>query len=67
MALMESARDRTGRGPHVVSGASATRKQQSALRSMALELVGTFFVLIGIAVGVLTLRVALVLMRGVLL
>jgi hypothetical protein len=64
MAFMGSARDRVGGGPHVLSGASATRRP-STWQRIALELIGTFFVLVGIAVGVLTLCFALVLVHGI--
>jgi hypothetical protein len=62
MTFMESARD--GGGPHVPSGASATRRP-STWQRMTLELIGTFFVLMGIAVGVLTLCFALVVVHGI--
>jgi len=62
MTFMESARD--GGGPHVLSGASATRLP-STWQRMTLELIGTFFVLMGIAVGVLTLCFALVVVDGI--
>jgi len=63
MALMESARDPVGE-PHVLSGASATRRP-STWQRMAHELIGSFFVLIGVAVGVLTLCFAIVLVHGI--
>jgi len=64
MAVMESARNRLGGGPHVLSGASGARLP-STWQRMALELVGTFLVLMGIAVGVLTLCFALVVVHGI--
>ena len=62
MAFMESARD--GGEPHVLSGASATCRP-STWQRMTLELIGTSFVLMGIAVGVLTLCFALVVVHGI--
>ena len=62
MAFMESARD--GAGPHVLRGASATRRP-STWQRMTLDLIATFFVLMGIAVGVLTLCFALVVVHAI--
>jgi hypothetical protein len=60
---------------HVVRGTAGDRLpsaertsaagKQSTLLKVIFEFVGTFFVLLGIAVGILTLRFALVLMYGV--
>jgi len=64
MAVMESARNRLGAGPHVLSDASGACRP-STWQRMALELVGTFLVLMGIAAGVLTLCFALVVVHGI--
>ena len=66
MALLDVSRDRVGRQSHVPKRASDAGRQLSTWRKAVLEIVGTFSVLIGIAVGILTLRFALVLMHGVL-
>jgi hypothetical protein len=42
----------------------AAVKQQGTWRTATLELFGTFFVLIGVAVGLLTLRLLFVLIHG---
>jgi hypothetical protein len=46
---------------------AATVRRQNAWHRIVLEVVGTFFLLAGIAVGILTLRFALVLIHGVML
>jgi hypothetical protein len=45
---------------------SVPHRHHSSWQRAALEVAGTFFVLIGIALVILTLRFALVLMHGVL-
>ena len=67
MALMNLAATRVAvssppRGS--VNRATTTQHHRTWYRA-ALEAVGTFFVLAGIAVGILTLRFALVLIHGV--
>jgi hypothetical protein len=67
MALMNLAATRTAasslsRGP--VSNATTAHRHSTWHRTI-LEVVGTFLVLAGIAVGILTLRLALVLIHGV--
>ena len=42
----------------------ATRKRQPTWQRAALQVAGTILVLIGIAIGILTLRFGLVLMHG---
>ena len=48
-------------------GKATTARRQNTWRRTVLEAVGTFFLLAGIAVGILTLRFALVLIHGVML
>jgi hypothetical protein len=64
MALLDFAKDRIGRHAPIPTRASAAHRQQGEWRRVALELAGTFLVLVGIAIGILTLRFALVLMHG---
>ena len=52
--------------PGVVEKAATARRQNTWHRTV-LEAAGTFFLLAGIAVGILTLRFALVLIHGVML
>jgi hypothetical protein len=67
MALMDFAK---GRVEHLPGGSSplsrtkATRKRQPTWQRAALQVAGSILVLIGIAIGILTLRFALVLMHG---
>jgi hypothetical protein len=69
MALMNLAANRAAvsslsHGP--VSNATTAHRHSTWHRTM-LEAVGTFLVLAGIAVGILTLRLGLVLIHGVML
>jgi hypothetical protein len=57
---------RLSRAPGAINRATALDEHRSTWQRTALELAGTFLVLTGIAVGILTLRLALVLMHGVL-
>ena len=69
MALMDLSRsqdDFLSRPPETVNRVTAAEKHQSTWQRTALEIAGTFLVLMGIAVGILTLRFALVLMHGIL-
>ena len=69
MALLDFDRSQVSRlskAPNPVNRATAAEKDQSTWQRIALEMAGTFLVLIGIAVGVLALRFALVLMHGIL-
>ena len=69
MALLEFDRSwgrRLSVAPNPVGRATAAKKDQSTWQRTALEMAGTLLVLMGIAVGVLALRFALVLMHGVL-
>jgi len=66
MASLDVARGRARRQAHLPKRVSAADKQQRKWHRVTLELVGTFFVLTSIAIGLLTLRFALVLMHGVL-
>ncbi len=68
MALLDFGRSGVGRlskVPNPVSRATLGERQQGTWRS-ALEVAGVFLVLMGIAVGILMLRFALVLSHGVL-
>jgi len=64
VALLDVARTRISR--HSLEKASAADGRLSTRRKAALELVAAFLVLMGIAIGILSLRFALVLMRGAL-
>ena len=64
MALMDAARGRVSR--HTPEAASITSGRPRTRRKAAVELVATFLLLMGIAIGILVLRFALVLMNGVL-
>jgi hypothetical protein len=64
MALLDLASDRVSR--RTQEAANITKGRSGTPRKAAFELVPTFLVLIGIAVGTLSLRFALVLMHGVL-
>jgi hypothetical protein len=64
MALMDLAKGRVEHlsgGPRPASRTKATREYQCTWQRAALEVAGTFLVLMGIAIGILTLRFALVL------
>ena len=64
MALLEFGRGAVGQHASTPRCASVGGKQEHKLQKIALQLVGTFCVLMGIAIGVLALRFALVLMHG---
>ena len=64
MALMDVARCRVSR--HTPEAASITSGPSRTRRKAAVEFVATFLVLMGIAIGILVLRFALVLTHGVL-
>ena len=64
MALMDVARGRVSR--HTPEAASITSGRPRTRRKAAVELVATFLLLMGIAIGILVLRFALVLTHGVL-
>ena len=69
MAIMNLAPGRPAgylQAPGLV-GTATTARRQNTLHRTVLEAAGTFFLLAGIAVGVLTLRFALVLIHGVML
>lgn len=63
VALSDAAKSRVVR--HTPEEATANGGRLSTRRKAALELVATFLVLMGIAIGILSLRFALVLMHGV--
>jgi hypothetical protein len=66
MALLDFEKSRVTRLPgHPPSSTAAEARQSTWLRA-ALGLAGTFLVLIGIGIGILTLRFVLVLMHGIL-
>ena len=66
MALLDTARGRI-RYQSLTSGrVLAAVKQQRTWRMAMLEFFGTFFVLVGLAIGLLTLRLLLVLIHGAL-
>jgi hypothetical protein len=50
--------------PNAVDRTTAVGKRQGTWQRTAVEIAGAFLVLIGIAVGILALRFALVLMHG---
>ena len=66
MALLDVTRGRVGRQSHMSGQARVADGQPSTWRKALLEVAGTFLVLMGIAISILTLRLALVLMHGVL-
>ena len=69
MALMDFDRIGVGRLSKAPSPASRTpleKGRRSTWWRSALKVAGTLFVLLGIAIGILTLRLALVLWHGVL-
>ena len=61
MALLDVARGRVARKSQI----PGRDQQLSTWRKVALEFVATFLVLMGIFIGILTLRFALVLMHGI--
>lgn len=68
MALLDVGRSRVAclpKAPTSVNRATATEERQRTWQRTALEIAGTFLILMGIVVGVLTLRLALVLMHGI--
>jgi hypothetical protein len=68
MALLDVGRSRAAhlqKAPTSVNRTSVTEERQRGWQRTALEIAGTFLVLMGIAVGVVTLRLALVLMHGI--
>jgi hypothetical protein len=69
MALLDFDKGRVTRlqkAPNPVNRITAAKKHQSTWQRTALEIAGTFLVLMGIAVGIMTLRLVLVLMHGIL-
>ena len=64
MAFLHVARGTVGH-PLRLSEQTGAAGKQSTLRQIVLEFVGTFFVLLGMAIGIRTLCFALVLMHGV--
>jgi hypothetical protein len=69
MALLDFGRSGVGRlskAPSPASWTSLGKRQRSTWWRSALKVAGTLFVLMGIAIGILTLRLALVLSHGVL-
>jgi ABC-type lipoprotein release transport system permease subunit len=65
VALLDVARGQVARQSHMPGAARAANRRLISQRKVALELVATFLVLMGIAIGILALRFALVLMHGV--
>ena len=69
MALLDFGRSGAGRlskTPSLVSPTHPGERQRGTWRRSALEVAGAFLVLMGIAAGVLALRLMLVLSHGVL-
>jgi hypothetical protein len=66
MALLDLSRSRATNPQGRPPPSTAAEARQSTWRRSASGLAGTFLVLIGIGIGILTLRFALVLMHGVL-
>jgi hypothetical protein len=66
MALLEFGRGGVGQHAYRPERARVAETERSTLRKAALELVGTFLALVGIAIGILTILSALFLMHGVL-
>jgi hypothetical protein len=67
MALLDFDRSRAtslSNAPNAVDRAAAMGKRQDTWQRTAVEIAGAFLVLMGIAVGILALRFALVLMHG---
>ena len=65
MALLDVGRSRAAHLQKAPTSASVTEERRRTWQRTALEIAGTFLILMGIAVGVLTLRLALVLMHGI--
>lgn len=59
-----TAKGRVRGRPQMFKFASVRNPQQRKCKKTALELIGTFLVLLVIALGILTLRFAMVLMHG---
>ena len=66
MAVFELGRGRIARHANALPRAGAPYRQHGTWQQAVLEVVGTCLILIGIGVGILTLRVVLLLMHGVL-
>ncbi len=69
MAALDFAKVGAGRlsqPPNTHDRSRTAREHQSTWQRTALEIAGTFLVLMGIAVGILSLRLVLVLTHGVL-
>ena len=66
MALLDAARGRIRYQPLTSRRVLVAVKQQHKWRVAMLEFFGTLFVLIGLAIGLLTLRLAFVLIHGAL-
>ena len=69
MALLDFGRSGVGRlskAPNPASRTPLEKGQRGTWWRSALKVAGTLFVLMGIAIGILTLRLALVLSHGVL-
>jgi hypothetical protein len=67
MALLNSAGDRAQPQSHTPKGRGAVEDKRTSWQKTILEFIGTLLVLMGISVGILTLRFALVLMHQVML
>jgi hypothetical protein len=67
MALLNFAGDRARPQSYRHKGHGAVEGRRSSWQSAILEFIGTVLVLMGISVGILTLRFALVLMHQVML
>jgi len=66
MAVFELGRGRIARHTNALPRAGAPYRRHGARQQAVLELVGTCLVLVGIGVGILTLRFVLLLMHDVL-
>jgi hypothetical protein len=66
MALLDFARSHVARPQGHPSPSSAVEARHSTWQRTALEVAVTFLLLLGIGIGILTLRFVLVLMHGVL-
>jgi hypothetical protein len=66
MALLDFGRSHVARPQGHPSPSTAVEARQSTWQRTALEVAGTFLLLMGIGVGILTLRFVLVLLHGVL-
>ena len=60
MALVNSTEERIERRPYMFRGLSATSRRRAMLRKAVLEFGVALLVLVGIALGILALRFALV-------